>query len=196
MTIPTLLTIARVVAIPFLVAAWYWQSPWSTPTVTAIFIAASLTDWLDGYLARKMNLNSKFGAFLDPLADKLMVAALLVLLSTRPLAAGPWAGNDWAVPAMTLAIIGREISMSGLREWAATLGGAARDAVAVNSMGKWKTAAQMTSLTLLLVARDGGSSTLVQVAGVAGPVLLLVATWLTVHSLVVYLKALWPHMQS
>eukprot|EP00879_Flechtneria_rotunda_P027816 GHRR01029818.1.p1 GENE.GHRR01029818.1~~GHRR01029818.1.p1 ORF type:complete len:325 (+),score=94.82 GHRR01029818.1:358-1332(+) len=156
LTVPTILTLARVAAIPALIAAWFWPDPAATALVTGLFIAASVTDWLDGYLARKLNAYSAFGAFLDPVADKLMVATVLVLLCTQPLTAGPLAGNSWAVPVATLTptvshpvvllsavIIGREITMSALREWAATLGPAARAAVAVNSLGKWKTATQV-----------------------------------------------------
>eukprot|EP00877_Chromochloris_zofingiensis_P012162 jgi/Chrzof1/719/Cz01g26070.t1 len=194
LTLPTLLTLTRVAAIPALIAVWFWSSPASSTTCTAIFLVASITDWLDGYLARKMNASSAFGAFLDPVADKLMVATVLILLSTQPLAAGPWAGNTWLMPVLTLVIVGREITMSALREWAATLGPAAREAVAVNAWGKWKTATQMTALTLLLLTRDGGSSSLMQLAAAAGPPLLIVAAYLTAHSLGVYMKGMWRFM--
>ncbi|KAG2440371.1 hypothetical protein HXX76_004476 [Chlamydomonas incerta] len=193
-----MLTLGRVAAIPVLIAAWYWQSPHSAAVTTAVFAAAAVTDWLDGYLARKMNSYSAFGAFLDPVADKLMVAACLILLCTRPLAAGPaWlAGNDWLVPVCTLAIIGREITMSALREWAASAGPEARQAVAVNAWGKWKTASQMVSLTLLLLVKDGGSGPAVEAAAVAGAALLLVASWLTVQSLAIYMRGLWRFMAA
>ncbi|GFR41462.1 hypothetical protein Agub_g2150 [Astrephomene gubernaculifera] len=195
-TIPTMLTIGRVAAIPVLIAAWYWSSPYSAAATTAIFAVASLTDWLDGYLARKMNAYSPFGAFLDPVADKLMVAAVLVLLASKPLAAGPLAGNDWLLPVCTLAIIGREITMSALREWAASAGPEARQAVAVNSWGKWKTASQMASLTLLLLVKDGGQGPLVDAAAGAGVGLLLLASWLTVQSLAIYMRGLWRFMAA
>lgn len=185
-----MLTLGRVAAVPLLIAAWYWQSQYSAIACTSIFVAAALTDWLDGYLARRMNAMTAFGAFLDPVADKLMVATVLILLSTSPIAAGPLAGNGWLLPLLSLCIIGREITMSALREWAATLGPEARDAVAVSSWGKWKTAAQMVSLTLLLVARDGGSGWLVESASVLGPPLLCVASYLTMHSLVLYSRGL------
>eukprot|EP00775_Hariotina_reticulata_P002764 gene2764-3058_t len=195
LTIPTLLTLARVAAIPALIAAWYWQDPAAGPLITTLFIAASVTDWLDGYLARKLNASSAFGAFLDPVADKLMVAAVLVLLSTQPIAAGPLAGNTWIVPVATLVIIGREITMSALREWAATMGPAAQAAVAVNALGKWKTASQMLALTCLLVTKSGASSQLAEVAAAAGPPLLGIAAYLTAHSLVVYMAGLWKYMK-
>eukprot|EP00878_Enallax_costatus_P035862 GHUV01040103.1.p1 GENE.GHUV01040103.1~~GHUV01040103.1.p1 ORF type:complete len:221 (+),score=63.82 GHUV01040103.1:233-895(+) len=102
LTLPTVLTLARVAAIPALIAAWFWSDPAASSWVTGLFVAASVTDWLDGYLARKLNAHSSFGAFLDPVADKLMVATVLVLLSTQPLAAGPLAGNAWVMPVVTL----------------------------------------------------------------------------------------------
>lgn len=194
LTIPTILTLGRVAAIPLLIGCWFWQSPIAPGACTAIFIAAAITDWLDGYLARKLNAGSAFGAFLDPVADKLMVATVLVLLSTTPIPVGPLAGNAWLLPVLSLAIIGREITMSALREWAAALGPEARSAVAVSALGKWKTAAQMVSLTLLLAARAGGVSWLVDASGLLGPPLLGVAAYLTVHSLALYMRGLWPFM--
>ena len=98
---PTQLTLARVAAVPALVATFFWSHPLSPCICTAIFVAASVTDWLDGVLARRLGLHSEFGAFLDPVADKLMVAAALIVLSSSPLPAGVLAGNTWAVPVLS-----------------------------------------------------------------------------------------------
>ncbi|KAI5444537.1 Phosphoenolpyruvate carboxylase 4 [Lathyrus oleraceus] len=108
LTLPTILTLGRVAAVPLLVATFYLDGWQGTVATTTIFIAASVTDWLDGYIARKMNLKSSFGAFLDPVADKLMVAATLVLLCTRPLDVGLFAQAPWLLPIPAIAIIGRE----------------------------------------------------------------------------------------
>eukprot|EP00878_Enallax_costatus_P030160 GHUV01032817.1.p3 GENE.GHUV01032817.1~~GHUV01032817.1.p3 ORF type:complete len:125 (+),score=47.83 GHUV01032817.1:1384-1758(+) len=124
-----------------------------------------------------------------------MVATVLVLLSTQPLAAGPLAGNAWVMPVVTLIIVGREITMSALREWAATLGPAARSAVAVNAWGKWKTATQMVALTCLLFTRDGASTQLAAAAASAAVPLLAIASYLTAHSLVVYMAGVWKFMK-
>ncbi|PSC76980.1 CDP-diacylglycerol-glycerol-3-phosphate 3-phosphatidyltransferase 2-like [Micractinium conductrix] len=196
-TLPTLLTLARVAAIPALVAAWYSAAPWAPAACTALFVGASLTDYLDGYLARKLDASSAFGAFLDPVADKLMVATVMILMCTRPLPAGLAAGNTWLMPLVTCVVIGREITMSALREWAAALGPEAHSAVAVSWVGKWKTAAQMTSLTLLLLARQGPAAggavppAALAAAGATGVPLLLVAALLTVWSLALYFAGLW-----
>jgi CDP-diacylglycerol--glycerol-3-phosphate 3-phosphatidyltransferase len=135
---------------------FYSQERWATTAVATIFVLAAITDWLDGYLARKMGSSSEFGAFLDPVADKLMVATTLVLLCTRPPAMA-WARvAPWLLPLPAIAIIGREITMSAVREWAASQGEEMHKAVAVNKLGKWKTMSQMVALTLLLANRNGG----------------------------------------
>ncbi|MQL93689.1 hypothetical protein Taro_026352 [Colocasia esculenta] len=166
MTIPTVLTLGRVAAVPLLVimvfavafnggGSWsfYMDNQWATTATTSIFIAAAVTDWLDGYIARKMRLGTQFGAFLDPVADKLMVAATLVLLCTRPLEVAGFQ-MPWLLTVPSIAIIGREITMSAVREWAASQDSKVLEAVAVNNLGKWKTATQMTALTILLASRD------------------------------------------
>lgn len=174
--IPILLTWGRVIAIPLLVAIYY--APFDNYAMvrdvlaTVLFVGAAITDWLDGYLARRWNQTSKFGAFLDPVADKLLVAACLIVLV-----------HDQRVHGLiALIIIGREITISALREWMASIG--ARTAVAVNELGKWKTAVQMIALPMLLF--NGiiiGINT-----RVVGTWLIYVAAALTVISMVVYLK--------
>ena len=204
-SIPTTLTVARVLAIPAVVALWFSSSPAAPLWCAALFAASCFTDWLDGFLARKLDASTPFGAFLDPVADKLTVAATLVLLCTRvPLPPSPLAASAslaaWVVPVASIAIIGREIAMSALREWAATLGPEARSSVAVGGLGKIKTTAQMTSIALLLLTRDGGASaasvglseSAFGAAAAAGPPLLLVAAALTKLSLIQYFVALWP----
>ncbi|CAF2123362.1 unnamed protein product [Brassica napus] len=212
LTLPTVLTVARVAAVPLLVATFYADSSWGTTATTSIFIAAAITDWLDGYLARKvlplyhnscvlshcnvngqimcvfqMKLGSAFGAFLDPVADKLMVAATLILLCTKPMDVGVLGPLPWLLTVPSIAIIGREITMSAVREWAASQNGKLLEAVAVNNLGKWKTATQMTALTILLASRDSNVGWLVA----SGAGLLYVSAGLSVWSLVVYMRKIW-----
>ncbi|XP_030513596.1 CDP-diacylglycerol--glycerol-3-phosphate 3-phosphatidyltransferase 1, chloroplastic-like [Rhodamnia argentea] len=190
LTLPTVLTLGRVAAVPLLISTFYVDSWWGTTATTSTFIAAAITDWLDGYLARKMRLGSVFGAFLDPVADKLMVAATLVLLCTRPLEVNVFEQVPWLMTVPSIAIIGREITMSAVREWAASQNSKLLEAVAVNNLGKWKTAMQMTALTILLATRDrslGGSDTLVA----SGVVLLYISAWLAIWSLIVYMGKIW-----
>ncbi|KAI3748667.1 hypothetical protein L6452_11917 [Arctium lappa] len=113
LTLPTILTIARVAAVPLLISTFYMNSWLGTTATTSIFIAAAITDWLDGYLARRMNLGTAFGAFLDPVADKLMVAATLVLLCTRPPEAAMFGQLPWLLTVPSIAIIGREVPVGG-----------------------------------------------------------------------------------
>ncbi|CAK9155101.1 unnamed protein product [Ilex paraguariensis] len=190
LTLPTILTIGRVAAIPILVSTFYVDSWWGTTSTTGIFIAAAITDWLDGYLARKMKLGSAFGAFLDPVADKLMVAATLVLLCSRPLEVVMFGQVPWLLTVPSIAIIGREITMSAVREWAASQNGKLSEAVAVNNLGKWKTATQMIALTILLATRDS-SLTGAGILAASGVALLYISAWLAVWSLVVYMRKIW-----
>ncbi|XP_010509037.1 PREDICTED: CDP-diacylglycerol--glycerol-3-phosphate 3-phosphatidyltransferase 1, chloroplastic-like [Camelina sativa] len=187
LTLPTVLTLGRVAAVPILVATFYCDSWWGTTATTSIFIAAAITDWLDGYLARKMKLGSAFGAFLDPVADKLMVAATLILLCTKPIDVAVLGPVPWLLTVPSIAIIGREITMSAVREWAASQNGKLLEAVAVNNLGKWKTATQMTALTILLASRDSNVGWLVA----SGAGLLYVSAGLSVLSLVVYIRKIW-----
>ncbi|XP_072958961.1 CDP-diacylglycerol--glycerol-3-phosphate 3-phosphatidyltransferase 2-like [Typha angustifolia] len=190
LTIPTVLTIGRVAAVPLLVSTFYMNGRWATTATTSIFLAAAITDWLDGYIARKMQLGTAFGAFLDPVADKLMVAATLVLLCTRPLEGALFAQVPWILTVPSIAIIGREITMSAVREWAASQNSKVLEAVAVNNLGKWKTATQMTSLIILLAARD---SSLTGTDGIvaSGVFLLYISAGLAVWSLIVYMRKIW-----
>jgi cardiolipin synthase len=140
-TIPTLLTWARIVAIPLIVGVFYLPIAWVIETrnliATVLFVVTALTDWLDGYLARRLNQTSAFGAFLDPVADKFLVcAALLVLVHL-----------DRCNALLALVIIGREIAISSLREWMAQIG--ASKSVAVHMLGKWKTVMQMIAIPFL-----------------------------------------------
>ncbi|MFA6053289.1 MAG: CDP-diacylglycerol--glycerol-3-phosphate 3-phosphatidyltransferase [Methylobacter sp.] len=173
--IPTNLTLLRIALIPLLTAIFYVPWEYSNLVCTLIFMFAGLTDWLDGYLARRMQQETPFGAFLDPVADKLMVAIVLVLIVQQQ--ATPYL----AVPAAI--IIGREITIASLREWMAEIGQRAK--VKVSQLGKWKTSAQMLSITLLLYRED--------IAGLpvntAGYVLLYIAAILTLWSMVNYLSA-------
>ncbi|GAB4854887.1 hypothetical protein Ancab_023473 [Ancistrocladus abbreviatus] len=187
LTLPTILTLCRVAAVPIFVGTFYIDSWWGRAATTSIFIAAAVTDWLDGYLARKMHLGTPFGAFLDPVADKLMVAATLVLLCSRPMEAAMFGDVPWLFPVPAIAIIGREITMSAVREWAASQNSKLIEAVAVNNLGKWKTATQMTALTILLAARENSEGILVG----SGVVLLYVSAGLAVWSLVVYMSKIW-----
>lgn len=191
LTIPTMLTLARVVAIPALVICWcsqMWLWCWW------LFIGASVTDFFDGYLARAWNCSTPFGAFLDPVADKLMVATVLILIGTVPIPAGYFAGNTWILPVTACIIIAREITMSALREWGATLGPEAHSAVAVSALGKYKTSSQMASLVLLLGAKTALPSPWEALATDTGLALLGIAAFLTVSSLLSYFRGLWKFM--
>ncbi|XP_027365131.1 CDP-diacylglycerol--glycerol-3-phosphate 3-phosphatidyltransferase 2-like [Abrus precatorius] len=190
LTLPTILTLGRVAAVPILVATFYMDGWRGTAATTSIFVAASLTDWLDGYIARRMKLKSSFGAFLDPVADKLMVAATLVLLCTRPLGVAAFGQAPWLLTLPSIAIIGREITMSAVREWAASKDSKLLEAVAVNNLGKWKTATQMTALTILLATRDWSHGGAAIVVG-SGVVLLYTSAGLAIWSLVVYMRKIW-----
>ena len=181
MNIPNLITVLRVVLIPIFILLFYLPYHWSYMAASTVFAFAAATDWLDGYLARRLEQSTPFGAFLDPVADKLMVAVALVLLVQVH-------ANLWlTLPAAV--IIGREIVISALREWMAEIG--ARAQVAVSSMGKWKTAAQMLALVILLA--NPPAITFWVVLGYA---LLLVAAGLTLWSMLQYLRAAWPHLKT
>jgi len=177
-TIPNILTVFRIVLIPVLVVVFYLPVRWSNELSTALFGIAALTDWFDGYLARRLGQYSSFGEFLDPVADKLIVAvALIVLVQANP---------HWWFVIPAAGIVGREIAISALREWMANLGERAQ--VTVSIIGKIKTTVQMIALLLLLYREPlWGLPT-----HALGILLLYVAAALTLWSMVIYLKAAWP----
>ena len=202
-TLPNNLTIARIIMIPLFVGIAYWPPalgigipaiPDNTIArlgmleysdnmlrhflLTFVFVLAALTDWLDGYLARKMNISSAFGRFLDPVADKLMVtAALIILVQWHP---------NIVMAISAIVIISREIAVSALREWMAELGN--RTSVAVSYVGKLKTAFQMIAITVLLLNWQSLET--------LGYVLMIIAVILTLWSMMIYLKAAWPYLRQ
>lgn len=201
--LPNNLTIARIIMIPLFVAIAYWPPALGIgmPAIpdnaiarlgmleysdnmlrhfllTLVFVLAAITDWLDGFLARKMGITSAFGRFLDPVADKLMVAAALIILVQ-------WHPNI-VMAISAIVIISREIAVSALREWMAELGN--RTSVAVSYVGKLKTTFQMIAITVLLLNW--------QSLEMAGYVLMVVAVILTLWSMMIYLKAAWPYLKQ
>jgi CDP-diacylglycerol--glycerol-3-phosphate 3-phosphatidyltransferase len=179
--LPNVLTVGRILAVPLLVALFYFEHPWAHVLSASVFSAAAITDSLDGYLARRMGITTPLGEFLDPVADKLIVAVALVLLvghDTRPF-----------IVITAAVIIGREITVSALREWMAHIGSRAK--VAVSAMGKVKTIVQMTGLSLMMFRQDVLGLPIYQI----GVVLLVVAAALTLWSMVAYLQAAWPELR-
>jgi CDP-diacylglycerol--glycerol-3-phosphate 3-phosphatidyltransferase len=183
LTVPTLLTWARIAAIPLIVAVFYlpWPAEVRNLVATALFVLFALTDWLDGYLARRLNQISKFGAFLDPVADKFLVCAcVLVLVHLRR--------TDVFV---ALIIIGREIAISALREWMAHIG--ASRSVAVHMVGKAKTVVQMVAIPFLLY--DGALLGVIDTR-IWGTVLIWIAAVLTIWSMAYYLRKAIPEIRA
>jgi cardiolipin synthase (CMP-forming) len=180
---PTLLTWARIVAIPLIVGVFYLEiAPEQRNLIaTVLFVVVALTDWADGYLARRLNQTSSFGAFLDPVADKFLVCAALVVLV--------WLHRADAMVA--LVIIGREIAISALREWMAEIG--ARRSVAVHMLGKLKTTVQMVSIPFLLY--DGRLFGLIDTR-LWGTWLIWMAAVLTIWSMVYYLQKALPEIRA
>jgi CDP-diacylglycerol--glycerol-3-phosphate 3-phosphatidyltransferase len=184
--LPNLLTWARILAIPLLVGIFYLPLGLTDADrnllSTVVFVTAAITDWVDGWLARRWNQTSAFGAFLDPVADKLMVCTALVALIEL----------GRVDPIVGLIIIGREITISALREWMASVG--ARASVAVNWMGKAKTIAQMVAIPFLLFSGPLFGDLIDTLLW--GTVLVWIAAALTVVSMVYYLRAAWPELQK
>ncbi len=180
--LPNTLTILRIALIPVMMVFFYLPVPWGRHAATVVFVIASLTDFLDGYFARKHKTFSRFGAFLDPVADKLTVStALIMLLQSHP---------TILMMIATQVIIGREITVSALREWMAELG--ERAAVNVATVGKIKTGFQMTAIAFLMYKTPLLGLPVFRL----GLVLLYVAAGLTLWSMFVYLKAAWPMMRA
>jgi cardiolipin synthase (CMP-forming) len=184
--VPMALTWARIAMIPLIIGIFYvpdtWYAPhWKNATACWLFVLAAITDAFDGYIARRYAMTSPLGAFLDPVADKLMVsAALIVLLSLGRV-------DEF----VALVIIGREIAVSALREWMAQIGKSS--SVAVNSLGKIKTVAQMVSIPMLLY-----HDPLFGIINVhmIGTVLIYLSAVLTVYSMLIYLRLAWPHLND
>lgn len=182
LNIPNSLTLFRIAMIPVFMLCFFLPFKWAAPASALVFALAGVTDWLDGYLARKLGQFSNFGAFLDPVADKLMVVAALVLLVYHD------GRIIMAIPAVV--IIGREIAVSALREWMSELG--SRASIAVSWLGKVKTTAQMIAIILLLWRYDIGWIPVYDL----GMLLLYVSTVLTLWSMFNYLQAAWPTMRE
>ncbi len=183
LTLPTMLTWARIVAIPLIVAVFYlpWSQAQINLTAAVLFVVVAATDWLDGWLARRLNQTSAFGAFLDPVADKFLVcASILILLDL-----------DRVSALVAFIIIGREIAISALREWMAKIGASGN--VAVHMLGKLKTATQMAAIVFLLLDAD--------VFGLfhsleVGTWLIYVACALTIWSMIYYLQKSLPDIRA
>ena len=182
LNLPNILSLLRIALIPVLIGIFLLPYVSAPMWATIVFVVASLTDWLDGYLARKWNQTSQFGAFIDPVADKLIVTVALVLVLYKT--------PTWFVLIPVIIIIGREITISALREWMAELG--ERNAVKVSYVGKLKTAFQMISIGCLIFYNDLLGLPIFDI----GVVLLYIAAALTLSSMFSYIKAAWPIMSS
>ena len=189
LNLPNLLTLLRVLLIPVMVVVYLLDVSWSHLVATIIFVIAAITDWLDGYLARRLKQDSKFGAFLDPVADKLIVAVALVLLATDK----DILQSVWSVSLFTCVvsiILCREIIVSALREWMAEIG--QRGNVSVSYIGKVKTTFQMIAISMLLYQMPFKGLPILKL----GELLLIVAAVLTLWSMYIYLKATWPYLKD
>lgn len=196
MSLPNVLTLLRIVIIPVLVVLYYLPTSWAHIAAALLFSLACATDWLDGYLARYLQQTTALGAFLDPVADKLMVSIVLVLLVAEPTFQFVTIGtNVISVPAAVVTIpsaiiVGREVVVSALREWMAELGN--RSSVSVSNLGKIKTAVQMAALLVLLYCDRGAQAFFV----FSGLFLLYVAAILTLWSMMLYLRAAWAQLNK
>jgi len=194
--LPNILTFFRILVIPFLVILFYLPVSWAHLAAAILFALACITDWLDGYIARSFKLLTKLGAFLDPVADKVMVSVALVLLVGEPqfqfisLSSAVYAIPTFVITVPAAIIVSREIIVSALREWMAEVG--KRTSVAVSHLGKIKTTIQMLALMVLLYC-DAATPALIVIGGY---ILLYVSAVLTIWSMMIYLKAAWPAMRE
>lgn len=190
-TIPNQITLFRIILIPVFIVVYYLPLSWSHFGAFAIFWLAAISDALDGYLARKLNQSSAFGAFIDPVADKLMVAAALIMISENY--------AQWYISIPAMVMIAREIFISALREFMSSRG--KRDTVAVSTMGKYKTAAQMLGIMGLIWQPDYDIPLIIvsfpwEILMFAAYAFYFIATVLTVWSMVEYFRAAWPELKS
>jgi CDP-diacylglycerol--glycerol-3-phosphate 3-phosphatidyltransferase len=191
-TIPNILTWIRIAAIPLIVVLFHAPYHWADPAAGLVFAAAGITDSLDGWLARRLNQTSRLGAFLDPVADKLVVAVALVLLLSKDIPAVFSLTVDrtrMLISLTAIVIIGREIAVSALREWMAEMG--QRGKVAVSILGKYKTILQIIGLSMMLYRWDLLGLPIFSI----GAVLTVVAAGLTLVSMLTYLRAAWPELR-
>ena len=179
--LPNTLTWARIATIPLIVVLFYMPYPWADPAAGLLFAAAGVTDSLDGYFARRLGQVSRLGAFLDPVADKLIVAVALVLLVSRD--------ARWPIVLTAAIIIGREITISALREWMAEIG--ARRKVAVSQLGKYKTILQIIGLSLMLYRWHLFGLPTYRL----GVGLTEIAAAATLVSMAAYLRIAWPELK-
>ncbi len=187
LSVPIILTLSRIAVIPVFIAFYFVDRDWSYQLCTWLFVAAAITDWLDGYLARKYRQTSRFGEFLDPVADKLMVTVVLVLLVYK----NPSVHIHHGVLAFAaIIIIGREITISALREWMAEAG--QRTKVAVSIIGKFKTALLLIALPFMIYKYPLFGVVPVAEIGIG---LLLVSVVLTLWSMMIYLREAWPTLK-
>lgn len=180
--LPNSLTWFRILAIPLVVVVYYLPVTWAHPAAGWLFALAGVTDLLDGYLARRLGQTSKFGAFLDPVADKLIVATALVLLVQND--------PQFTLTIVAAIIIGREITVSALREWMSEVGASAK--VAVTWFGKWKTTVQIVGISMMLFEKNIGPIPIYLI----GLILLFVAAALTIISMLDYLRSAWPTLRD
>ncbi len=195
-TVPNVVTLARILIIPIFVIVFYLPFSGAHLAAAIIFAIASVTDWLDGYLARSLKQSTKLGAFLDPVADKLMVSiALIMIVAERQFQFLNMPSTIIAIPAVMITIpaaiiVSREILVSALREWMAEIG--KRTHLAVSYLGKVKTTVQMIALTVLIYCNTGTNVFIV----IIGYLLLYIAAILTVWSMVLYLKMAWNELRA